>query len=307
MQLLRFKEWVTLEDAAQYLGLVLTEEVTPADVLRLALDGHLTLSVRLVNPALGFWAALYSYENAPAKHCDSEHRRIVDAEGHGVLWREPTVWLAMPGSTFKTRGHIERWVKWPRFKTISGIWDVPPFGLAWIDAQNAYQALNGASRVEKENSSWANAPKKFAWGPILYDPSTDFYVTLFPAKDDKGNWLSPLGMGCPPNRPATALPEDSQWGIRASALQEFEKQIDREQTTDLPGAKEEYVSKHLALVNKAARQFWSTAEPQDPNTHPTNGEVIEWLRGNGMTQNQAEAAARIIRPEWGHKGRRPEE
>ena len=48
-KLLKLKEWLTVPDAARHLSILFEEEVAEADVLRLALDGHLTLSVLFVN------------------------------------------------------------------------------------------------------------------------------------------------------------------------------------------------------------------------------------------------------------------
>ncbi|MEZ5443197.1 MAG: hypothetical protein R3F15_17115 [Lysobacterales bacterium] len=48
-KLFQLKEWVTLDEAAAFLGELLEERVVVADVLRLALDGKLVLSVHLVN------------------------------------------------------------------------------------------------------------------------------------------------------------------------------------------------------------------------------------------------------------------
>ena len=44
------KAWVTLTEAAQYLGHLFDAEVTDAEVLQLALIGRLRLSVRFVSP-----------------------------------------------------------------------------------------------------------------------------------------------------------------------------------------------------------------------------------------------------------------
>lgn len=54
-KLLKLKEWLTVADAARHLSILLEAEVNEADVYRLALEGHLTLSVLFVNPtpALG--------------------------------------------------------------------------------------------------------------------------------------------------------------------------------------------------------------------------------------------------------------
>ena len=47
-KLFKLAEWHSLEDSADYLSDVLEEKVTPAKILRLAIDGHLKLSVRIV-------------------------------------------------------------------------------------------------------------------------------------------------------------------------------------------------------------------------------------------------------------------
>jgi len=50
-KILSFKEWVSLPDAARHLSSVFNEEVTEADVLRLALDRKICLSAYFVNHA----------------------------------------------------------------------------------------------------------------------------------------------------------------------------------------------------------------------------------------------------------------
>jgi hypothetical protein len=50
-KLFTLKKWLTLQEAARHLALMFGEEICEADVLRLALDGHLKLSVNFVNRA----------------------------------------------------------------------------------------------------------------------------------------------------------------------------------------------------------------------------------------------------------------
>ena len=52
-KLLNLKHRLTVPDAARHLTMFFGEDVSEADVLRLALDGHLTLSVNFVNHAMG--------------------------------------------------------------------------------------------------------------------------------------------------------------------------------------------------------------------------------------------------------------
>lgn len=48
-KLFKLKKWLTLNEAARHLSGICGEEVTVADILRLALDKHLRLSVNFVN------------------------------------------------------------------------------------------------------------------------------------------------------------------------------------------------------------------------------------------------------------------
>ncbi len=50
-KLFKLKEWLTVADAAGHLTIAFGEPVTNADVLRLALDGRLRISVHFVNRA----------------------------------------------------------------------------------------------------------------------------------------------------------------------------------------------------------------------------------------------------------------
>lgn len=49
-KLFSLKEWLTLEDAASYLKAAFKEDVTPAHILQMAIEGNLVISVYLVNP-----------------------------------------------------------------------------------------------------------------------------------------------------------------------------------------------------------------------------------------------------------------
>src|SRR5689334_5052782 len=65
-KLLKWRQWVDLLAAAQYLSEALEEPITQADLLRLALERHLTLSVHLVNKVPARAARIVPHEEAPA-------------------------------------------------------------------------------------------------------------------------------------------------------------------------------------------------------------------------------------------------
>lgn len=131
-KLFSLKAWVTLPDAAAHLSAVFGESVAEADVLQLALDGHLTLSVHFVN------------------HTRANPGRIVPADEIG--------WTELPPISNDENAppihipdglHIEggRWVKLERrIVTLDGIWDLPMIGSEALDVEHEYQRLtNGPS------------------------------------------------------------------------------------------------------------------------------------------------------------------
>jgi hypothetical protein len=51
----------------------------------------------------------------------------------------------------------------------------------------------------------------------------------------------------------------------------------------------------LRQLADAARQFWSTYDPDDPSTAPTNADVATYLKGKGVADRVAEVMAQILR------------
>jgi hypothetical protein len=53
-----------------------------------------------------------------------------------------------------------------------------------------------------------------------------------------------------------------------------------------------------ALLRKlaaAAQRFWRNYNSADPTTAPTNQQVIDWLKGQGVSERTAEIMATILR------------
>jgi len=62
-KLLNLREWLTVPDAARHLSNIFEEEVSESDLLRIALDGHLKLSVYFVNHATARCGKIVPYED----------------------------------------------------------------------------------------------------------------------------------------------------------------------------------------------------------------------------------------------------
>lgn len=61
-KIFKLREWLTVPETAHHLSIMFDEEVNEARVLRLALDGHLTLSVNFVNHTYGRLGKAIPYE-----------------------------------------------------------------------------------------------------------------------------------------------------------------------------------------------------------------------------------------------------
>lgn len=62
-KLFNLKKWLTIPDTAKHLSIIFGEVVTEADILRLALDGHLKLSVNLINYARARVGEVVDFKN----------------------------------------------------------------------------------------------------------------------------------------------------------------------------------------------------------------------------------------------------
>lgn len=68
----------------------------------------------------------------------------------------------------------------------------------------------------------------------------------------------------------------------------------------------DHTTQLLEALADAAKQLWSTYDPDDPCTAPTNDDVSSYLLARkGVSENIAKAMATILRPESISTGRRP--
>ena len=116
-KLFKLKQWLTISDTAKHLSLVFDEEVTEADVLQLGLDGHLPLSVRLVNHVV-------AYGTVPLDE--------VPAHGEGVFLTYKNQVLTLQDSS----------------TTLTGVYDLPLLGTERFDVESRYQTLTNGPPVD---------------------------------------------------------------------------------------------------------------------------------------------------------------
>lgn len=131
-KLFNLKAWLTVVDAARHLSIVFGEEVTEADVLRLALDGHLKLSVNFVNHAEARCGKVIPLSEAKTMTVPDIFRK--GQEPHDIV-------LALK---LNDRDFLELDEK---IVTLQGVWDLPLIGNEQLDVEHKYQNLTDGPAV----------------------------------------------------------------------------------------------------------------------------------------------------------------
>jgi hypothetical protein len=194
----QLKKWLTLPEAAKHLSIVLSEEVTVADVLRMGLDKKLKLSVCFVN------------------HVFARHRRIVPIT-------EAKTFPSPDGQRLITKGiklndeEILAQAEGPVFP-INGVWDLLMVGGEVLDIQHAYLSMTSGPSENRKNIDGrylANSEGVIVELQSEYDEDGETSVRVIGRREKS---VSPEKY----YYPSGALPEDSILVIRTDALREFE-------------------------------------------------------------------------------------
>lgn len=141
-KLLKLKDWLTLEDAAKHLSIMFGEDVAKADILRLALDGRLTLSVNMVNGALARCGPMVSGEQAKYTEFPSDLKAAMEAKVPGDYEGGYT---KLPEGVPLNNGDVIELE--PDIVSLRGIYDLPMIGNERLDVEHAYQALTDGPPV----------------------------------------------------------------------------------------------------------------------------------------------------------------
>lgn len=129
-KLLKLRQWLTLSEAALSLSMLVGEEVTAADLLRLAIDRQLTLSLHFVNGVhLRQWGAV-DMESVTWTEVLSPYGKGVDRYPDGG-----TIRVLEDGSTVQLMG--------PVFRSLPGVADLPMIGSEATEVEREYQRMTG--------------------------------------------------------------------------------------------------------------------------------------------------------------------
>lgn len=298
-KLFKLREWLTLKDAARHLSIMFGEEVNEDDVLRLALDGHLTLSVNFVNQAHGKLGKLISYEdeeNLPPNFLSMFAGLPEEMKDKFV-------------SGFKKMGVFTDQFLYldEKVTTIEGVWDLPMVCGQQFYIENKYQMLTdgpevtspivGRTYVVRKGGKVCEIWERFD-EPIEYETAQGKKVVDFKNESDR---YYPSD--------ANGLPDNSVLVVRTQALLELQERIFSNESTigtkygaqvetDLLNTNHDFYAKEL----KIAIEAWTELYKKNPPPHvPQGGHkkyITKWLEEKhpSLAQRARERIATIINP-----------
>ena len=203
-KLFKLREWITIPDAAKRLTVSLGEAVTEVDVFRLSLDGHLALSVQLVNAAYGRLCKRMNLN-------EIEWMEVAPLVGdtpiripkNGRVWCEEGVYFQVTPDVVKLE---------------CGIWDLPMSGGERVDVEHEYQSLTSGPAVTAVTLE----------GVFMQHPNGDlFEIQEHFADNDQfdAKKLHKPFTNSKNFHPAGMLPDDVVYVVRTSALTNFEASL----------------------------------------------------------------------------------
>ncbi|QOQ73808.1 hypothetical protein IMF22_20175 [Pseudomonas poae] len=154
-KILKLREWLTVEEAARRLTISSQEEVSEADLLRLALDGHLTLSVHFVNHAKARPVTIEPLDGELSSASIREESEDF-FRAHPQLEKSDVQLTDLQNFIRRFRGDLlpdgKRVLIYEgdgqRPVTLEGVWDLLMLGAESLDVEHAYQYLTGGVPVE---------------------------------------------------------------------------------------------------------------------------------------------------------------
>jgi hypothetical protein len=253
-KLFTLKKWLTLQEAARHLAIVFGEEVCEADVLRLALDGHLKLSVNFVNHARAFKGNVVPIEEAEYEEFPWEFfPKIPIPDEHKGKPIRVMKGINLDGKRVLNLGKD--------VMSLDGVYDLAMLGNERIDVEHQYQmltngpsvtlqGLDGAFVIGDANTMYqiieSYDENEYQAGSIGHLRELEQEILLKKIKPEKAKELlakhkedrkaflakanERRDAGCDSSNyhPAGGLPDDSVMVVRTDALREFEQTINED-------------------------------------------------------------------------------
>ena len=224
-KMFKLKEWLTVPDTARHLSIMFGEEVNEPDVLLLALNGHLRLSVSLVKGTIARTGRVVLNEELVWKKLDltmvsseglAAFCKIGLPEDHIVLNTE--AFDALPGKIVHL-GRTQVIKLDENVSVIGGLWDVPMLGLTKRYVEDAYQHLTGVPSPAEEHLFGLE-------GIYLVRPNGEACELQDSFEEDLETREAEKTLD--PYYPAESLPEDCVLLVRTSALTDLIERLEKE-------------------------------------------------------------------------------
>jgi hypothetical protein len=203
-KLLNLKEWLTVPEAIRHLSILFGEDVGEADLLRLALDGHLTLSVYFVNGTTCVRGPLVSFEDA------KRNTSLRDAKG-----LHPIEGITVDDGRVIECGSEVNFLK--------GVWDLSMIGSERAEIESRYQGLTNGPEVEPD---W--------WASPILCREDGTYCQLMTRRGERHVPTEPY-FSRTNYELASVIPSDTVLVLRTSALRDLETRMSEpQQITERP-------------------------------------------------------------------------
>lgn len=328
-KLFKLKKWLTVPEAARHLSILFSEEVSEADVLRLALDSHLKLSVNFVNYAQVRLGKVVPYE-------DVEWREPIIAELknlHDEAKGKPVYVMKSLNIDDHRYLNLEDEVT-----TIRGVWDLSMVGNERLDVEHEYQnltdgpdvtliGLDGAF-VENEDGVMCQIQESFDQNEYQSGSTAQLerikeHIASNNIEEEKAKellsrhkkkreeYLNKRKKGNPADDyyPAGGLPRDSVLVVRTQALIDLQESLSPEESTRgktlETNAKTSFLNnKHAFYAKelKIAVEAWTELYEKNPPQYvPQGGHkkyITKWLEEKhpGLGQRARGRISTVINP-----------
>jgi hypothetical protein len=264
-KLLRLREWVTVPEAAKHLTNLFAEDISEADVLRLALDGELVLSVYLLNHAQARCGTIKSPTEATYFEVPADLNAAIKATSEAQY---TGAWIKMPRGVKLENGEVID--LGDEIHNLEGVFDLPMIGGERLDVEHRFQQLTGGPPVTLTTID----------GSFVQVSGTQYCQIQSHFEDneffDKAKLRKPWNH--PENFfPAGGLPEDSVLVVRTEYLFALQQAslVGREQ-----GSSEKPVSQreHTSYLNIIGAMLEMLMSPR-PGRETQSGVITEMVEG----------------------------
>ncbi|MHB8165291.1 MAG: hypothetical protein ACYDDT_00710 [Sulfuricella sp.] len=237
-KLFKLKEWLTVPDAAKHLSIAFGEVVSEADVLRLALDKRLKLSVNFVNGTTAEGGKVVPLMEAlmlimPIDRSNSRIEEIMPRYLNKVHITDELPVEDKKGLLDKTLCFVPAGIEVGENKilqiergnihTLRGVFDLAMVGAEHLDIEHKYQILTDGVEVTDVamEGAFVISPDG-EWFKLLTHYDENPYSNSDEQKKEraKKKWNDPDNY-----YPAGGLPVDTVLVVRTDALRKFEETI----------------------------------------------------------------------------------